>query len=129
MTIFLILLLLVAIIINIIISNSNNENFSINPDKLIYLYNSISNCPICKDFDNTWSSIENEVKANPFYYNFITIKYNIDSDSQGTKIAKDNKINTAPSIVYISGDENKIYKGRSADMKSILEWARQISET
>lgn len=127
MIIFFIFLLILAIIINIIISNSINETFTTIPDKLIYLYNTNSICPICKEFDNTWNAIENEVKANPFYYNFTTIKYNIDSDSQGTKIAKDNKINTTPSIVYVSGDEYKIYKERLADMKSILEWARLIN--
>lgn len=127
MTIFIILLLILAIIINIIITNSKNENFITTPDKLIYLYNTEKYCPNCKEFDNTWTSIENEVNANPFYYKFITIKYNIDSDNQGYKIAKDNKINTPPAIVYSSGENYKIYKEKSKDMSSILEWARQIN--
>jgi len=127
MTIFLIFLLILAIIINIIISNSINENFATSPDKLIYLFNTERNCPSCKDFDNTWVTIENEVKANPFFYKFITDKYNIENDSQGIKIAKDNKINTPPAIIYISGDNYKIYKEKSTDMSSILDWARQIN--
>ena len=119
--------MILAIIINIIITNSINESFSTTPDKLIYLYNKGKYCPSCKNFDNIWASIENEVKVNPFFYKFITEKYNIDNDSQGIKIAKDNKINTPPAIVYLSGDVYKIYKEKSTDMSFILDWARQIN--
>jgi hypothetical protein len=126
MIFFVILLLIFILIINIIISNSKNENFGADPNKLIYLYNSDSLCIKCKDFNNTWSSIENEVNANPFYYNFITVKYNIDDDSKGQSIAKDNKINTPPAIIYKSDNSYKIYKDKSKDMTSILEWAAKI---
>jgi hypothetical protein len=125
MTIFLIILLLLAIMINILISNSKNENFVATPDKLIYLYNTDRLCPNCRDFTNIWSSIENEVNANPFYYTFNTIKYNIDTDTEGRTIANDNRINTAPAILYKKGDLYKIYKEKSKDMTAILEWARK----
>jgi hypothetical protein len=126
MIFFIILLLLIVLIINIIISNSKNENFGSEPNRLIYLYNSDSLCTKCKDFNNTWSSIENEVNANPFYYNFVTAKYNIDDESKGQSIAKDNKINTPPAIIYKSDNNYKIYKDKSKDMTSILEWAAKI---
>jgi hypothetical protein len=125
MIIFFILLLILAIIINIIITNSINENFANSPDKLVYLYS--NNCPNCRNFNNTWITIENEVKANPFYYKFNTHKYNIDFESDGMKIARDNKINNPPEIIYISGDKYKIYKEKSTDMETILNWAKQIN--
>ena len=127
MTIFIILLLIVSIIINIIIFNSKNENFATNPDKLIYLYS--TECTNCKIFNDTWTTIENEVKSNPFFYKFNTNKYNIDTDQIGIKIAKDNKINTPPEIVYSSGENYKIYKEKSTDMSSILEWAKNLNGT
>ena len=125
MIIFLILLLLLAITINIIIANSKNEEFSTIPDKLIYLYN--NDCSNCKSFNNIWNNIENEVKANPYLYNFNTYKYNMDNEPQGIKIARDNKINNPPEIVYVSGDNYKIYKEKSKDLISILNWAKKIN--
>jgi hypothetical protein len=125
MIIFFILLLILAIIINIIITNSVNENFSNSPDKLIYLFS--NECPNCKNFNDTWITIENEVKANPFYYNFITYKYNMEFDSQGIILARDNKLNTPPEIIYISGEKYNIYKEKSTDMESVLNWAKKIN--
>lgn len=119
------LLLIILIIINIIISNSkNDENFITEPDKLIYLYNDDTICPNCKIFKDTWDTIENEVKANPFYYKFATLKYNIETDENGILLAKDNKINTSPALIFKSGDKYKIYKDKSSDSTTILEWAR-----
>jgi hypothetical protein len=123
-TLFLIIFILViAIFINIIISNIYNEGFAV-PDELIYLFDNDRICPNCIGFRDTWTSIENEVKTKPFFYKFITNKYNITDDSIGRTLSRDNRINTAPAIIFKSGDSYTIYKGKSADMNSILEWAR-----
>lgn len=123
--IILILILIISVFINILISSHNKESFNVVPDKLIYLFNTDTTCPICSNFNNTWISIVNEVSANPFYYKFLTEKYNIVTDTQGQTIARDNKINTPPAIVYKSGDNYKIYTDKSKDMSAILEWARK----
>ena len=123
--IILILILIFSVFINILISSHNKESFNVVPDKLIYLFNTDTACPICSTFNNTWISIVNEVSANPFYYKFLTEKYNIVTDTQGQTIARDNKINTPPAIVYKSGDNYKIYTDKSKDMSAILEWARK----
>jgi len=124
MKILIIIILILAILINIIISNNYYEGFA-TPDKLIYLYNTDILCPNCKDFNGTWTSIVNEVSANPFYYKFLTEKYNLDTESQGQTIARENKINTPPAIIYKSGDNYRIYTEKSKDMTTILEWARR----
>jgi len=123
-TLFIIIFVLViAIFINIIISNIYNEGFAV-PDELIYLYDDNKICPNCIGFNDTWISIETEVRNKPFYYKFITNKYNINNDTIGRNLSKDNRINTPPAILFKSGDTYTIYKGKSADMNSILEWAR-----
>lgn len=123
--IILILILIISVFINILLSSHNKEGFNVVPDKLIYLFNTDTACPTCSTFNNTWTSIVNEVSANPFYYKFLTEKYNITTDTQGQTIARDNKINTPPAIVYKSGDNYKIYTDKSKDMTAILEWARK----
>lgn len=128
MIFLLILLLLIIIIINIIISNSENEDFATEPDKLIYLFDKDSVCPNCQDFNTIWSNIENQVKNNYLYYKFITIKYNMDTDKDGQTIAKDNKINTPPAIVYKSGKNYYVYVNKSKEIFDILEWARKINQ-
>jgi hypothetical protein len=128
MTIFLILLMILAIIINVIISNSINENFETTADKLIYLYDTNKVCSNCEFFNNTWNYIENEVKNKPFFYNFITIKYNINTDTEGKKIAKDNKITTPPAIIFVKNDNYKIYRDQATDATTILDWVKKINE-
>jgi len=127
MTIFLILLMILAIIINVIISNSINENFETTPDKLIYLYDTNKVCPNCEFFNNTWNYIENEVKNKPFFYNFITLKYNINTETEGKKIAKENKITTPPTVIFVKNDNYKIYREESTDARTILEWVNKIN--
>ncbi len=120
--------MILAIIINVIISNSINENFETTADKLIYLYDTNKVCSNCEFFNNTWNYIENEVKNKPFFYNFITIKYNINTDTEGKKIAKDNKITTPPAIIFVKNDNYKIYRDQATDATTILDWVKKINE-
>jgi len=126
MIFFVILLLIFILIINIIISNSKNENFGADPNKLIYLNDIDAVCAGCKDFNPLWTNIENEVKNNYLYYNFITTKYNIDTDKDGKAIATAGKINTPPAIVFKRNDKYTTYSNKSKDINVILEWARNL---
>ncbi len=119
--------MIIVLIINIILSNSKNENFDVEPNKLIYLYDTDSKCPNCKNFKEIWNNIKKEVNKEYLYYNFITEEYNIDTDKEGKEIAKINKINTPPEIVFKTNDIYTIYSNKSKEVKNILDWAQQIS--
>jgi len=116
----LILLLIISIIINVIISNSKNENF-VDQDKLIYIYDSDSQCPTCNDINKSWNSINDEINANPLYYNISSEKIKL-GDDKAKNFFKDNASlkPSAPSIIYKSNNKINLYTEKTKDITTSL---------
>lgn len=114
---------LFAIIIGTIIGSSynNRETFG-NYKKLVYLY--MDGCTFCKDFDATWNAIDAEVKNNPTKYDFVTEKYDLNKDTIGAQYAKDNNIEYAPAILFVSSRTFE-YSGNTRGKDEILKWASE----
>jgi len=117
---------LIAIIAGTIIGTSyrNRELFS-NSKKLVYLY--MENCPHCKTFDKEWTAIETAVKNDKKMEDLILEKYNL-NEPVGQKYAKDNNIEYAPAILFISSKTIE-YNGNTRTSKDILDWVSKQSIT
>jgi hypothetical protein len=112
-----------AIIVGTLIGSSymNRENFT-NSDKLVYLY--MSQCGHCQNFTPIWNKMVDDInKDTTNKYKFITEKYNLVEDANGQQTAKENNIDYAPAILYISANNTAVvYEGERSQEK-ILQWA------
>ena len=114
-----------AIIIGTLVGKTylNKENFK-NTNQLIYLY--MEKCGHCKNFNTVWEKINTLINnpSNANKYKFTTNKYDLMNDEQGIKYAKDNNIDYAPAILFISSDNRvTIFDENSRMPEIILDWA------
>lgn len=111
-----------AIIVGTIIGSSynNNERFTVNNNKLVYLY--MTTCGHCKEFNDTWETIKSRVDGDKSKYPFSAIKMNL--AEEGSEYANKYDIQYAPAILFIkdgSSAKNEYNGSRTAD--KVLEWA------
>lgn len=108
-------LLLFIIIAGTIIYNSyNRENFTNQPNKLVYLY--METCGFCKEFDKVWEEIEKEDLTK---YKINVNKFDLNKD--GKDIANANSINYAPAIILITPNKHFLYEGERTKLE-IFKW-------
>ncbi len=108
-------LLLFIIIAGTIIYNSyNRENFTNQPNKLVYLY--METCGFCKEFDKVWEDIEKEDLTK---YKINVNKFDLNKD--GKDIANANSINYAPAIILITPNKHFLYEGERTKLE-IFKW-------
>lgn len=108
-------LLLFIIIAGTIIYNSyNRENFTNQPNKLVYLY--MNTCGFCKEFDKVWEEIEKEDLTK---YKINVNKFDLNND--GKDLANANGINYAPAIVLITPNKHFLYEGERTKLE-IFKW-------
>lgn len=104
--IWIVLGLLVVLIIVVIIVGSfykRKEKFT-NPKEFTLQYFYMETCGYCKDFNDTWTKLEETLKNNS---TVNTIKYDIRDNSVGTEAAKLYDVKGAPTIILV--DNKKKY--------------------
>jgi hypothetical protein len=117
--IVIIAVLLFAIIAGTIIYSSyNKEKFTNKDNKLIYLY--MEQCGHCKNFTPEWEKMATKIN-NDANSKFYMTKYDLNDNSEGTKLSTANKIDYAPAIVLITPNKNEIYNGNRSE-EDITKW-------
>jgi len=111
-----------AIIVGTIIGSSYNynERFTVNKNKLVYLY--MEGCGHCKEFNSVWDNIKNKVDNDKTKYPFSADK--LDLAKEGSEYANKYNIEYAPAILFIKeGSTNKNEYNGSRTVEKVLEWA------
>lgn len=111
-----------AIIVGTVIGSSYNynEKFTVNNNKLVYLY--MTTCGHCKEFNTTWEDISNKVNNDKTKYPFSAIK--MDLAKEGSEYATKYDIQYAPAILFIKeGSTVKNEYNGSRTVDKVLDWA------
>ena len=89
--------IIIIIIIIILLCLNNNEYFNNNNNNKYIYYFSLSTCPQCIDFDETWSKFQNNK----------CIKYIVYKNDKAKELSTIFKINSYPTII-VTDDNNKL---------------------
>jgi len=131
--IILITVFILAIIIGSIVYGSTyykrrREHFTDGIKNYTLQYYCMKNCGHCKNFEDTWKSIEEATRTNQASVNYTTVKYDITDGGQGAAAGTRYNVSSTPTILIVNNSTgvSKMYEG-ARNKEAIIAFANNNS--